>query len=117
MLRSWTIDRDHNNWNNKACSFWLKLRAEGEIERVVFFYFVSRPGLLTRAALQRRHEIWWICKPHTTCIPSKSGQRSLPSFSWRIPAGFSKFPTEISDRDFQEALSISHKTPGPLDES
>ena len=21
--------------------------------------------------------------------------------SWRIPAGFSKFPTEISDRDFQ----------------
>ena len=43
MLRSWTIGRDRNNWNNKAYSFWLKLRAEGENERDVFFYFVSRP--------------------------------------------------------------------------
>ena len=49
MLRSWTIGRDHNNWNNTAYSFWQKLRAEGEKERVVFLYLVSRPKLLTRA--------------------------------------------------------------------
>ena len=35
MLRSWTIDRDHNNWNSKAHSFLLKLRTEGE-NRMLF---------------------------------------------------------------------------------
>ena len=51
MLRSWTIGRDHNNWNNKAHSFWLKLRAEGENKKLFSeLYFVSRPKLLTRAS-------------------------------------------------------------------
>ena len=44
MLRSWTIGRDRNNWNNKAHSFWLKPRAEGENKKLFSeLYSVSRP--------------------------------------------------------------------------
>ena len=83
MLRSWTIGRDHNNWNNKAHSFWLKLRAEGENKKLFSeLYYVSRPKLFNagerRCSAGSRYGGYASRIPHI--YPVKA-IRSLPSFN------------------------------------